>query len=141
MLGRSSIGKQNKNGSITAVHCNWYGSPNHTGLILRDNYTSDIKVYKLIALGNLSRLGEDIGVEHHFNHVVPHWCKAYGRDRGDSNQQARVFKSVDAIAKSFPDIKYIYVWTEEGIWKCFTKKLQSIDLYSLTKARVTSHFS
>ena len=85
-----------------SVYCHWDGYLEHNGVILQENYDS-AKANHLVALGDLSSLGTQIGEQHPFS---PHfdegskvvydaakeagYCTFYGRDRSESGTE---FKS------------------------------------------------
>lgn len=117
MATRSHIGKQLENGQIKYIYCHWDGYPEHNGAILKEHYTTEAKVDELLALGDLSHLGEDIGEKQDFANISTHkdgWCLAYGRDRGEENTEARIGDTDD-----FLDQEYSYLFVN-GKWKCFT---------------------
>ena len=58
---RSSIGVMHGD-KIKAVYCHWDGYLSHNGKILYEHYTSS-KANQLVALGNLSSLGERLAPE------------------------------------------------------------------------------
>ena len=117
MATRSHIGKQLENGQIKYIYCHWDGYPKHNGAILKEHYTTEAKVDELLALGDLSSLGEEIGEKQDFDNISTHkdgWCLAYGRDRGEENIEARIGDTDD-----FLDQEYNYLFVN-GEWKCFT---------------------
>jgi len=128
MATRSMIGVKNKDGTITMIYCHWDGYPGNNGLILYKHYRSEEKIASLIALGNLSNLGEEIGCKHDMHAILerPHeiqaetikWCKAYERDRGDEDQAAVTFKSMSEIQSHAKDswVDFIYLF-DNGEWK------------------------
>lgn len=126
---RSMIGKTNKDGTITAIYCHWDGYPEHNGQILKNFYKKESKVNKLMKLGNLSSLGEDIGKKHKFDQYINGICTAYGRDRGEKDQQAETYDSIDSIVNHYGGIEYVYIWFNEE-WRCFDSNLTPVDLYS-----------
>jgi hypothetical protein len=87
---RSVIGALQKDGTIRAIYCHFDGYLEGVGARLEEHYRHPDKVEQLINLGNLSSLGQDIGEAHDFNNSTsfPEWCTAYGRDRGEQNQEA-----------------------------------------------------
>ena len=93
MSTRSSIGIKNEDGSVTAIYCHWGGYPDHHLPILKEHYNTKEKVESLLALGNLSSL--EISTEcpegHTFENAVNGYCVAYGRDRGELNQEAQKY--------------------------------------------------
>ena len=117
MATRSLIGKQNQDGSITNIYCHFDGYPQHNGVILQEHYSTPVGVDHLMALGNLSVLAEEIGGKQDFNDRTTHknnWCLAYGRDRGEANQQAQVstreeFFSIDH------GVDYLYLYNNQTI--------------------------
>jgi len=82
MATRSLIGKLNEDGTITNIYCHFDGYPEHNGVILQEHYSTPFKVEQLLALGNLSVLGELIGEKQSFDDRISGSCLAYGRDRG-----------------------------------------------------------
>lgn len=86
MATRSMIGKLNDNGTVTAIYCHWDGYLEHNGKLLVENYTDSNKIDKLMELGDLSSLGDEIGEGK---------CVAYGRDRGEKNTKATVYNLAD----------------------------------------------
>jgi hypothetical protein len=120
MATRSLIGKQNADGTITNIYCHWDGYPEHNGVILQEHYSSPTKVDQLLALGNLSYLSDEIGEQQDFNDIKSHkdnWCLAYGRDRGEKNQEAGT-----VTRKEFFDntgIDYLYIYNNEFEWECY----------------------
>lgn len=78
---RSTIARENADGSFDSIYCHWDGYPSNNGRILFEHYQDAGKVDALIALGNLSSLGEEIGTKHNFDDAPKNECNAYGRDR------------------------------------------------------------
>jgi hypothetical protein len=85
---RSTIAIQNVDGTVTGIYCHWDGYLSHNGRILQENYTTEEAVRELIALGDLSSLGETVGTKHDFDRAPDGVCNAYGRDRGEQNVDA-----------------------------------------------------
>jgi len=68
---RSMIAIQNPyNKTVRAVYCHWNGYLEHNGAILAKHYADSPKVNNLIALGDLSSLGTQIGEAHPFSPFV-----------------------------------------------------------------------
>ena len=97
---RSTIAIQNEDGTVTGIYCHWDGYLSHNGDILQKFYTTEEKVRALIALGDLSSLGEQIGSKHDFNNAPDGECNAYGRDRGETNIDAKTCASWAALAQA-----------------------------------------
>ena len=97
MSTRSTISiKTSKTGGKT-IYCHWDGMPSYNGRILKSAYDTKEKVMKLIALGNLSILNENIGEKIAFDgfdsRKTPQ-CLAYGRDRDEKGVKATSFKGL-----------------------------------------------
>ena len=107
---RSTIAIQNANGTVTGIYCHWDGYVSHNGKILAENYTTEAKVRELIALGDLSSLGDTVGVKTDFEDAAKGQCVAYGRDRGETGVDADTFDShaelVDQIGQEYD---YLFV--------------------------------
>jgi hypothetical protein len=115
---RSTIAIENADGTVTGIYCHWDGYLSNNGRILAENYTDEAAVRELIALGDLSCLGESIGVRVDFNDYDSHngQCVAYGRDRGEKNVEARVFNShADLIEQAGQEYDYLFV-PSTGTW-------------------------
>jgi hypothetical protein len=97
MSTRSRIGIINSNKTITSIYCHFDGYPSAVGNTLFHHYTNTKKIRQLIALGDLSSLGTELGEKHNFDTHNSYswqtngnegpspsergWCCAYGRDR------------------------------------------------------------
>lgn len=80
-----------------SVYCHFDGYPEHNGVILYKHYDLE-KTKQLIALGDLSSLGEEIGQQHDFSDITkPKWCKFYGRDRQETDVDFVVDKDLDSF--------------------------------------------
>lgn len=136
MSTRSRIGIKNDDGTITSIYCHSDGYLGGVGALLADCYSTDESVKELLALGDLSELGEIPGGKIGFD--VREWrpsprgrgwadrarqCVAYGRDRGDVDQQAAVSMSFDDLKREHllvcfgPEYLYLY-FPDEG-WRWF----------------------
>ena len=111
MSTSSRIGILNENGSIESVYCHSDGYPDGVGETLTLHYNSEEKARKIIVLGDLSFLGDDLTSDN---------TAAYGRDRGESGVGSK--KSMDE--KGFITLasktggEYAYLFTA-GHWECF----------------------
>ena len=121
MATRSLIGKLNADGTITNIYCHWDGYPSHNGVILQEFYNTPVKVDQLLALGNLSALDEEIGEKQDFDDRSTqggNWCLAYGRDRGESNQEAKTVTRKEFFSKDH-GVDYLYLYNNEMEWECY----------------------
>jgi hypothetical protein len=129
---RSRIAMANADGSFTSIYCHWDGYPSHHGPILRDHYKDPEKVAALIALGDISSLGTDVGEKHPFDN--PHkigtkaydkWrekhntnmCTAYARDRGETGVEPARSENFEALCALTQECggEHLYVF-KAGQW-------------------------
>lgn len=111
-----------------AIYCHWDGYPNNQMPILKNHYNSQAQVESLIALGDLSCLGKELGEKHDFNThgknpVEADWCLAYGRDREEDDTEAAVLMVEDTVGNKHEALigyaeemnaEYVYIW--DGAW-------------------------
>lgn len=121
---RSRIGLQTGNGAVYSIYCHWDGYPSHNGRILMEHYATEERVRALLELGNLSvldaRLDPDPGHEHSVDGQRQRGvCLAYGRDRGETEQevdvddtQADFFKR---CTEGWEEWAYLFI-PESGQW-------------------------
>lgn len=94
MATRSTIAIEREDGTVAQVYCHWDGYPAHNGTILLEHYSNPEVLEQLIKLGDLSVLGTTVGQKHDFDQRPDNdWCTFYGRDRGETGQQAREYSS------------------------------------------------
>jgi len=119
---RSMIAIQNPhNKTVRAVYCHWDGYLEHNGAILQKHYAASPKVNNLIALGDLSSLRPEIGVQHAFSSLdVPNdereaydkehgnSCTFYGRDRGEKDVGFKVFDTLKEAEDHYTWSDYYY---------------------------------
>lgn len=115
MATRSNIGILNENGSVDYIYCHFDGYPEHNGKILSEHYTTEARVRSLLELGDLSVLGENIGEKQNFDERIKGCCLAYGRDRGESNTEARNIPYRDYTKEHFEE--YVYLFTPGKGWE------------------------
>jgi len=123
MATRSTIAIRNADNTVTAIYCHWDGYLSHNGKILFENYNTEEKVRELIALGDLSVLGPEIGTKHSFDN--PHevgseeyynfskQCTAYGRDRGEKGVGQTTYENWEDMYSQ--EFNYIFE-TSENRW-------------------------
>jgi len=111
------------NKTVRAVYCHWDGYLEHNGAILQKHYAASPKVNNLIAMGDLSSLGTQIGEAHPFS---PHgskedealyeaakeagYCTFYKRDRGESDVDFKVFNTLAQAEDHYIWSDYYYVF-------------------------------
>lgn len=131
---RSTIAIQNANGTVTGIYCHWDGYTSHNGRILQENYTTEAAVRELIALGDLSSLGETIGEQTDFNNAAKGQCLAYGRDRGETDVEAKTYASHDDMLEQIGQ-EYDYLFTPGKGWTVrYFSGWSSVDSQPLAEA-------
>ena len=127
MATRATIAKMQKDGSgIKAIYLHSDGYLEHAGRILAEHYKDESKVDELIAHGDVSSLGENIGVKLDFNDLKSFYknkqCRFYARDRGEQHKHFDLLDSeLDLIkfAKNSCDAQYVYLYAY-GYWYVYT---------------------
>ena len=117
MATRSRIAIELPDGRVKSVYCHWDGSPNTNGRILRDHYQDRKKVEKLIELGSLSSLHENVDPTgpHSFGAPQDGVVVAYHRDRGEAIHPPCVDQGVDSYFCSDVE-EYGYLFTKDDKW-------------------------
>lgn len=127
---RSTIALEFADGTIGQVYCHWDGYLSNNGKILLNHYMDPYKVRELIDNGDVSSLGEEIGVKHpfdapgRFNDALymeyqakyGNMCKFYKRDRDEEDVQARYFKDFADYEKNHDYQEYEYILRTDGVW-------------------------
>lgn len=85
------------------------------GATLREHYADPAKVDALIALGDISSIGEEVGEQHDFNARGHKMTTAYGRDRGETGGESKTAASVGAYAAVNMGAEYRYLF-RRGEW-------------------------
>jgi hypothetical protein len=129
MATRSTIAILRDNGTVAQIYCHWDGYLDNNGKILVEHYTTPEKIEALIALGSLSSLGAELGEKHPFDipfaYGTPEYnaenerrdgiCTAYGRDRGETGTEAKVYKDLATYERKAQMEEYNYVFMH-GEW-------------------------
>lgn len=123
MSTNASISIMNKGGSMETIYNHWDGYLEGLGNMLLTHYTSEEKVRELIALGNVSYVDCMVNpttTTHSFENPEKGVTVAYGRDRGETDQEAKKFDSFDEYSKSgmIQECNYIFN-TNDGSWYFF----------------------
>ena len=122
MATRSVIARLDNNG-IKAIYCHNDGYLSNNGKILDQHYADENKVDKLLKLGSLSYLRDDIETQNNFktfpirgNEIeLKDVTMAYHRDRGDDleiNEFSNLETMLDYFDKSWGDYLYLF----ENVW-------------------------
>ena len=118
---RSMIAIQNPySKDVRAIYCHWDGYLEHNGSILHKHYSASPKVNNLIALGDISSLRPEIGVKHAFSRLETpmdeevydklygNMTTFYGRDRGETGVEFKVFPTLKAAEECYTWSDYFY---------------------------------
>jgi hypothetical protein len=116
------IEEKKKSGELyyEGIYCHWDGYPRNNGQILFDHYQDREKVEKLISLGDISSLAEEIDATeptHSFDTPVKGVTIFYGRDRGEEGVGPKVVSLEELADDIF--IEYVYIYTLRNEWLCF----------------------
>ncbi len=122
MATRSTIAMEQPDGRVMQIYCHWDGYLDHNGSILQEHYRDRAKVLALMLLGDVSSLRPEIGEAHDFdaryadNDPRENWVVAYGRDRGESDTEARVFKNFEDYKANHQYEEYEYIFRSDDQW-------------------------
>jgi hypothetical protein len=106
---RSTIALEYADGTVDQIYCHWDGYLDHNGAILRQYYADPFKVQKLMDLGDMSSLAENIGTQHSFDSRVEDECTFYGRDRNEKGVGAKRFKDFQEYQREHQYEEYDYI--------------------------------
>ena len=79
-----------------SIYCHWDGYLEYNGKLLQEHYDS-AKANNLVALGDMSSLGANIGTQHAFDKAPEGECTFYMRDRNETGCEFQT----DATFESF----------------------------------------
>ena len=114
MATRGNIGIVNSDGSITGIYVHFDAYPAYVGKTLLNCYTDTDIVNKLIDLGDLSSLGEDLyATGHTWKSPIEGVCVAYGRDRGEKGVESQRFISEVEYKMNGKGVDYQYLYKND----------------------------
>ena len=127
---RSTIALEFADGTVGQVYCHWDGYLSNNGKILLNHYMDPFKVRQLIDNGDVSGLGEEIGVKHPFDapgsfgtpeyqsykEQYGNMCKFYMRDRGEEGCNAQYYKDFADYEQNHGYQEYEYILRTDGVW-------------------------
>lgn len=145
MSTNSLIIQEQQDGTLKGIYCHWDGYLQYNGIILSESYSDPKKVAKLLELGDLSSLGEELEASeavrlYGFSYYVSEAFKtlseeeqerlkneddsgkytvAYHRDRGEELKPLKTITPEEQKngENPFPDYyEYIYVQDKNGVW-------------------------
>jgi hypothetical protein len=111
-----------------SVYCHWDGYLEYNGSLLQKHYDS-VKANNLVALGDLSSLKPEIGIQHAFGYhgteisaedyekQFGDMCTFYGRDRGEKNVDFQTDSTFEAFIDRVEGCgaEWYYVM-QDGVW-------------------------
>ena len=122
MSTHSTIAMEQPDGRVMCVYAHWDGYLSNNGRILEESYQNRAKVLSLMLLGSISSLREKIGQPHDFSARYDdsdprsHWTVAYGRDRGEHDTAATVFKDFADYKAHHQYEEYEYIYRLDNLW-------------------------
>ena len=128
---RSRIGIKMDDGMVKHIYCHWDGYISNNGDILFHHYNSKDKVMKLINLGDISSLENEVDIPKDKIHTFDNPCKgvtvAYGRDRGEKNTEPETSTEKEFWNDYIEEYGYLY---DNGKWfvKTSHKKCDMVEL-------------
>ena len=128
---RSMIAIQNPySKDVRAVYCHWDGYLEHNGAILQKHYSNSPKVNNLIALGDLSSLGTQIGEPHPFSKFVSDTEEFKALPKAE---QERIKAETEALYEHAKDMGYCTFYQrdrgEDAPFKVFPTLAKATDYY------------
>lgn len=124
MSTRSYIAKKIGEDKYLTIYCHSDGYLTYNGAMLLDHYNTPERVDALLSLGDISTLQEKLEPDPNLPHSFDYKERqegvtvAYGRDRGDTETEARVF-SLAQLNNESNWTEYVYVFDENNKWKYF----------------------
>lgn len=145
MSTRSTIAIELADGTVKQVYCHSDGYLSYNGQVLFEHYSDPAKLAELIALGDISMLGIEIGQKINFNDRLTYnkdnratQCRAYGRDRGETGIDARSFWNFEMYRMTHDREQYAYILRNDGKWYVAIGQGVFIELAGALNAEVTA---
>ena len=124
MSTRSLIAREIGKNQYSVIYCHFDGYLEHNGKILYKYYNDSNKVDKLLDLGYIAYLDENLepdpNIEHNFKNMQDGVTLAYSRDRGDIGINAKIIPMEEILGWQW--VEYIYIYTLEDKWVCLIDK-------------------
>jgi hypothetical protein len=109
MSTRAAIIRKTEDGIYEGIYCHHDGDIEGVGLMLKGHYTDPNKVAALMALGDISSLGEGLS--------FMYGTEAYMRDRHETGCESIVDESLEEVIESIVINGFVYLF-EDGKWTC-----------------------
>ena len=120
MSTRSRIGIVELDGKVKSIYCHHDGYPSYNGRVLKESYSTPERIEKLMALGNISSLGdyldENEAKGQTDKEVVCAYCRDYKEDYESNAPKMAdsVDDFMDFVVKAV-DYDYVYLF-KDGKW-------------------------
>lgn len=112
--------EEEHHGQVMYIGCHWDGHLGGVGATLQQHYTAPHKVYELLSLGDLARLGATLGAAHDFDRhdeLSPGTCLSFHRDRIDRGRGVRYAHSKRYLQISSLGYDYLYLFRRaDNLW-------------------------
>ena len=124
MATRYTIGKVQEDGqTIRSVYGHWDGYPEYAGRMLENFYSDEEKINRLLSMGDVSVLDQQIGSpteRNPFDDRTEGMTTFYGRDRGEDGVSALIHANTDEWLgfRRGSWCEYGYLW-KDGEWHTF----------------------
>lgn len=133
MSTRSTIALEYADGTVHQIYCHHDGYLSYNGIRLYQHWQDPFKVRDLMDLGSISSLGFEIGTAHPFDSPgrwgsdedakyraeFGNMCKAYGRDRGDTETESSKFNNYEDYLCNHQYEEYEYILRQvdgKAVW-------------------------
>lgn len=139
MATRGTIAIERDDGTIAQVYSHWDNYLSENGRILFVHYSDPEKIEQLIANGDLSSLRPEVGEKHNFDARFDNsdprnnWTRFYGRDRDESDCEARTFANFKDYCDNAQMEEYNYIYRKNG-WYVQNSYLGNGDFYPILEA-------
>jgi hypothetical protein len=115
---RSAIGYKTPEGKVRAKYSHYDGYPAYTGAVLNEHFQEARKIAQMVELGDQSFIAPNVFPkgEHSFMKPEEDVIVFYGRDRGESNVEAKEFDTVQEFVDYYAGAgcEYFYLHTAGG---------------------------
>lgn len=114
MSTRCLVGRKVSDNKVEYIYCHYDGYLDGVGETLKKHYTTEDKIDKLMALGDLSALGEVAESNPNqwdYNKVNYDLCTSY-KDRGETDVDSKIVTDEEYYDKFKANlwIEYLYLW-------------------------------
>ena len=145
MSTHANIALLKPNGDIQSIYCHYDGYPQYVGKILHEHYNNQERVEQLIALGNISSLGEKLEpseLENKYKHRYSNEFALLSEDEKERLSNDAKFHTRRIVLGSEPTEnkslnhlcleEYIYIFTPKGWYMVRTS-----DPFAITNQEIT----